>query len=145
MQKSEELFDGTLGTWKTDPVDFKLKEDVKPICSRPYPVPKVQKKIFKKDVERLIQLGVLEVAHDSEWGAPSFAWHKSKSNQVRFLSDFRNMNKQLKRKPYPMPKINEMLFKLEGFQYTKSLYLNMRYYHIWFRKNSSNLCTIILP
>ena len=25
LQKFEELFDGTLGTWKTDPVDFKLK------------------------------------------------------------------------------------------------------------------------
>ena len=25
LQKSEELFDGKLGTWKTDPVDFELK------------------------------------------------------------------------------------------------------------------------
>ena len=25
LQKLEELFGGTLGTWKTDPVDFKLK------------------------------------------------------------------------------------------------------------------------
>ena len=33
LQKFEELFDGTLGTWKTDPVDLELKEDVKPICS----------------------------------------------------------------------------------------------------------------
>ena len=24
-QRFEELFNGTLGTWKTDPVDFKLK------------------------------------------------------------------------------------------------------------------------
>ena len=24
LQKFEELFDGTLGTWKADPVDFKL-------------------------------------------------------------------------------------------------------------------------
>ena len=31
LQKFEELFDGTLGTWKTDPVDFKLKEDAKSI------------------------------------------------------------------------------------------------------------------
>ena len=31
LQKFEELFDGTLGTWKTDPVDFELKEGVKPI------------------------------------------------------------------------------------------------------------------
>ena len=25
LQKSEELFDGALGTWKTDPVDIELK------------------------------------------------------------------------------------------------------------------------
>ena len=47
LQIFEELFDGTLGTWKTDPLDFKLKEDVNPICSRPYPVPKVHKEMFK--------------------------------------------------------------------------------------------------
>ena len=28
-----------------------------------------------------------------------------------------------------MPKINEMLLKLKGFQYTTSLDLNMGYYH----------------
>ena len=27
LKKSEELFDGALGTRKTDPVDFELKED----------------------------------------------------------------------------------------------------------------------
>ena len=32
LQKFEELFDGTLGKWKTYPVDFGLKEDAKPIC-----------------------------------------------------------------------------------------------------------------
>ena len=31
LHKFEELFDGTLGTWKTYPADFKLKEDAKPI------------------------------------------------------------------------------------------------------------------
>ena len=29
-----------------------------------------------------------------------------------------------------MPKINDMLLKLEGFQYDASLDLNMGYYHI---------------
>ena len=33
-----------------------------------------------------------------------------------------------------MPKINEILLKLEGFQYDKSLDLNMGYYHIRIRK-----------
>ena len=46
LQKFEELFNGTLATWKTDPVYFKLKQDMKPICSQPYPVPKVQEEMF---------------------------------------------------------------------------------------------------
>ena len=46
LQKFEELFDGTLSTWKIDPVGFKLKQDMKPICSRPYLVPKVHEKMF---------------------------------------------------------------------------------------------------
>ena len=37
-----------------------------------------------------------------------------------------------------------MLLKLEFFQYATSLYLNMGYYHIRLRKNTSNLCTIII-
>ena len=55
------------------------------------------------------------------------------------------MNKQLNSKPYLMPKINEMLFKLEGFQYATSLDLNMVYYHIQLGQNSSNLCKIVIP
>ena len=44
-----------------------------------------------------------------------------------------------------MPKIWYMLIKLEGFQYSTSLDLSMGYYHIRIRKQSRNLCTIILP
>ena len=44
-----------------------------------------------------------------------------------------------------MTMINKILLKLEGFQYSKSIDLNMGYYHIWLRKSASNLCTIIIP
>ena len=144
LQKLEELFGGTLGTWKIDPVYFELKEDVKPIFLRPYTAPKIHEEMSKKDVESLVLLGVLEVANDSECGSPSFAQPKPKSNWVRFLSDFRHLNKKLKEKPYPMSMIDEMLSIFEGFQYATSLYLNIGYYHIQLSKNASNLCTIIL-
>ena len=89
--------------------------------------------------------GFLEESNDSKWGAPSFAQPKVKINHVIFLSDFRNLNRQFKRKPYPMPKIREILLNLEGFQYTTSLDLSMGYYHIRLSDQDSNLCTIILP
>ena len=64
---------------------------------------------------------------------------------MRFISDFRELNKRIKRKPFPIPKIQEMLLKLEGFQYGTSLDLNMGYYHIELTPNSKRLCTIVLP
>ena len=100
--------------------------------------------MFKKVVKRLVRLGVLEEDNDSEWGAPYFAQPKVKTNRFRFLSDFQNLNRQLKRKPYPMPKKREMLTNLEVFQYTTSLDLNMGHYHIRLIMEDSNLCTIII-
>ena len=50
----------------------------------------------QKQVERLFLLGVIVVSNESEWVSTYFAQPKPKSNQVRFLSDFRNLNKKLK-------------------------------------------------
>ena len=77
--------------------------------------------MFKKEVGRLVLLGFLEIDNNLEWVSPSFSQPKPKSNQVCFLSDFNNLNKHFQRKPYLMPKINEMLLKLEGLQYATSL------------------------
>ena len=44
-----------------------------------------------------------------------------------------------------MLKINDMLFKLEGFRYATSLDLNRGYYHIQLSENESNLCKILIP
>ena len=56
LQILEELFDGTLGPWKIDPVDFELKEDAKPIFLCPHPVLNVHKEMFKKEIEHLVQI-----------------------------------------------------------------------------------------
>ena len=60
-----------------------------------YPVLKANKEMFKKEVYCLVLLGVLEVANDSEWGAPYLAQTEPKYNLVHFQSDFRNLNEQL--------------------------------------------------
>ena len=90
--KFEEFFNGKIGTRKTGPLDFELKEDAQPIWLQPYPLLKVHEKLFKKEVGNLVLLGVLNTANNPEWGAPPFAQSKPKSNRVRFISDFRNLN-----------------------------------------------------
>ena len=66
-------------------------------------------------------------------------------NPLRFHSDLRYLNKELKCKPYSIPKIIKNLFKLERFQYATSIHLNMGYNNIQMTENASNLGTIILP
>ena len=57
---------------------------------------------------------MLEDPNNFELCATYFTQTESKTNRVRFLSDFRNLNRQLKRKLYPMQKIREILLNLEG-------------------------------
>ena len=71
----------------------------------------------------------LKKVNRSEWAAPAFIIPK-KDGSVRFISDFRELNKMILRKPYPIPNIQDMLLNLEGFQWATSLDLNMGYYHI---------------
>jgi transposase InsO family protein len=145
LNKFKDLFDGTLGTWNTDPVELELKEgDCKPYHSKPYPVPYSQEQQLKEEIKRLIEYGVLRKVNRSEWACPMFTVKKP-DGSLRSLADLRELNKRIKRKPYPLPKINDILQKLEGFQFATSLDLNMGYYHIELSPNSSRLCTIVLP
>ena len=144
LNKYKFLFDGTLGTWNTNPVNLELKDGATPYHGKPYPVPKIHEKVFREEIERLCKLGVLKKVNDSEWGAPTFIQPK-KNGTVRVLSDFRELNKNIKRKPFPIPKIQDMLLNLEGFTYATSLDLNMGYYHILLTPNARRLCTIVLP
>ena len=60
LQKFEQLFDGTLGHWRTKPVSFQLKEGATPYHGRAFPIPKVHKDVLMKEIQRLCDLGVLE-------------------------------------------------------------------------------------
>ena len=144
LQKHESLFDGTLGKWNEQTLKIELNKDAKPYHARSYPIPKVHEATLRQEVERLCKIGVLKKVNRSEWAAPTFIIPK-KDGSVRFISDFRELNKRIKRKPYPIPKIQDLLIRLEGFQYATSLDLNMGYYHIELSPDSKKLCTIVLP
>jgi hypothetical protein len=142
LLRYEDLFDGTLGTWNGPEIKMKLMKDAKPYFARPFPVPQIHEKTLKIEIDRLVKLGVLKWTKANEWAAPTFIIPK-KDGSVRFISDFRKLNEWLKRAPYPIPKIQDMLHKLEGFMYATSLDLNMGYYHIKLDPDAQQYCTII--
>lgn len=98
----------------------------------------------KKEVERLVKLGVLKQQPDSEWAVPTFIIPK-KDKTVRFISTLREIDKQIVHKPYPIPKISSGLQEMEGFTFASQLDLNMGYYAIRLDSDVQKICTIILP
>jgi hypothetical protein len=144
LDKHSALFDGTLGSWNETTHDIELREDAVPYHAKAHPIPRMHMDALKLEVERLCEIGALKRVNRSEWAAPTFIIPK-KDGSVRFISDFRELNKRIKRKPYPIPKIQDLMLKLEGFQCATSLDLNMGYYHIELSPGSKRLCTIVLP
>ena len=125
-------------------VSLQMKDGAQPYHGRLFPIPKNHVETTKKEIQRLCNLGVLKWQDDSEWALPTFIIPK-KDNTVHVVSDFREVNKRIVRKPFPIPKISTVLQELEGFTYATALDLNMGYYTIKLDPDASKICTIILP
>jgi hypothetical protein len=95
-------------------------------------------------VERLYELGVLEIQPAPEWALPSFKIPK-KDRTICFLSNFWDVNKRLVRKPFPIPKISTVLQELEELSFATALDLNMCYYTIRLDPDAFKIYTIIFP
>ena len=60
LVKFKEVFDGMLGEWYTDPVKFERVNRANPHSQTHYPVPHLYKQTFRKELDCLVKLGVLE-------------------------------------------------------------------------------------
>ena len=72
LENFEDLFDGTLGDWATEPIDLEINPDSKQFNSRYYPVPIINKETFQKELKRLVEIGVLTPVQQIQYGTPVF-------------------------------------------------------------------------
>ena len=68
--------------------------------------------------------GVLEPCGRSAWAAPTFFVPK-KDNRVQWVSDFRELNKLIKRKLFPMPKIQDIMNRRGKYKHITKIDLLM--------------------
>ncbi len=140
------LFDGTLlRTYKGAKMDIELQPDAVPVFRRPYPVPHIHLETFRKELYRLVEIGVLERAVGPQpWALPSFIIAK-KDNKVRFLADLRELNKQIKHRDYNLPIIQDIIRKRTGYRYMSKVDLSMMFYSFELTDAAKKLSTISTP
>jgi hypothetical protein len=146
LQDNKKMFDGTLGVYPHKKVHIDIDLIAKPVHSRPYPVPRIQMKTFNMELDHFVKIGVLAPQQESEWATPSFITPK-KDGRVRWISrDLRQLNKVIRLKQYPLPRIiNILRKKCSGYKFFAKLDVSMQYYTFKLDKKIQDLCTIITP
>ncbi len=144
LQENDKMFDRTLGVYPHKKVHIDIDPNAKPVHSRPYPVPRIHLKTFRKELNHLVRIGVLAAQQESEWVSPSFIILK-KDGRVCWVSNLRQLNKVIRCKQYPLPIIIDILCKRSGYKFFTKLDVSMQYYTFELDKESQDLCTIILP
>ena len=108
--------------------------------------------LSQKNFAQLSPNGESMSINDFQWGCETVPTSSKrrclnlipkKDSTVSFISDFRELNKRILRQSYTIPRIQDLLLRLEGFRYGTTLDLNMGYYHIELSAKSKELCTIV--
>ena len=144
LNKHKKLFDGSLGVYPHKKVHIELKPGAKPVHHHAYPVPHLHRQTFKKELDHMVELGILEPCGASEWASPAFIIPK-KDGRVRQITDLRSLNKAIVRKKYPLPIITDMLEQISGYKFFTKLDISMQYYTFELDEPSQDLCVIVTP
>ncbi|KAG7345551.1 reverse transcriptase RNA-dependent DNA polymerase [Nitzschia inconspicua] len=99
---------------------------------------------IQAELERQVDLGLLERVYESECGMPMFATKKS-DGSIRTVDDLRQLNKVIKRVHYTLPKIRDIFERRKGYHFLTKLDISMQYYCFHLEEQSSWYCVIVTP
>ena len=124
-------------------VHLKIDSDAKPVQCPPRRVPIAVKPDLEKELENLVNLGVLKpVTEPTEW-CSQISVQKKKNGKLRVCIDPRFLNEVLQRERYPLPTIEDILPELANAKLFSKVDLTHGYWHCELDEESSYLTTFI--
>ena len=100
----------------------------RPVFRKPYQIPYAYTEEFDRQVKEMLENEIIRPSK-SPWNAPVILV-KKKDGSLRFVCDFRALNDVTIRDTYPLPKICEVIDRMEGATYFTTLDCAAAYWSI---------------
>ena len=120
-----------------------INPDVVPRFCKARTVPYALRARVEDELERLVELGVIEPVQFADWAAPIVPVLKSDKSSIRICGDFKiTINRATKLDQYPIPKIKDLFAKLSGGKMFTKLDLSQAYQQVRLDAASKELVVI---
>ncbi|KAL0268628.1 UNVERIFIED_CONTAM: hypothetical protein PYX00_010487 [Menopon gallinae] len=140
--KFPEVFSDKLGKCKDVKLTLHLREGSTPKYCQARPVPYAIKEKIEKEIDRLVEEGILSPVESSEWATPIVPVLK-KDNTVRLCGSYDvTLNKCLEIDRFPIPKIKDVFASLKGGAFFTKIDLSSAYQQFELTEESKKLTTI---
>ena len=127
-EKYPNIFKNGSGLCKLTKAKLSIKEGVKPVFCKPRKIPYRREQLVEKELDRLINDGVIKKVDYSKWAAPIVAITKANGN-IRICADFKTgLNKVLESHTHPLPTPDDIFIKLMEERGLHKLILLMHIY-----------------
>lgn len=142
IQQYKDVFEAKIGTIPNYKCSLKVKPFLKPVFLKARPVPYALKDKVEKELQNLEDQGVITRTEYSDWGSPLVIVPKPDGN-VRLCIDYKvSLNPQLMDARYPIPKVDDIFYKMKGGKFYCTLDVHRAYHHLEVDDESKKLQTI---
>ena len=141
LEKYSDVFESKLGEFKGVDVQITVKPDASPQFCKARSVPFVLKEKLDKELDRLLDSGVLEPVKFSKWASPIVPIVKQ-DGTIRICGDYKLVNKALEQDTYPLPMIEDLFASLSGGKSFTKLDLSHAYQQLSLEEKSRLYTTI---
>ena len=114
-----------------------------PIQQKPYRVPYSQGDVIKKELDHMLQAGVIRPS-TSPWASPIVLVTK-KDGSVRFCVDYKKLNQTAEFDAYPMPRVEELIDTVGPATIISTLDLAKGYWQIPMAEDSKDKIAFTTP
>mgnify|MGYP001557088947 CR=1 FL=1 len=140
----KDVFSG-LGMLKGVKHTIQLKDNAKPVIQPPRRVPVAVRQPLKDELDRMIDLDVIEKVNGPTDWVNSLVIVMKKNNKLRICLDPSDLNKAIRREHYPMKTVEDVVSRMPKAQYFTVLDANHGYWQVPLCSQSIKLCTFNTP